>query len=91
MPQRQSPIAEAAARITDAILARLSESGQAYSIPQFCQRNGFSRSKYYELPAEDRPDIMNINGVLRITPEAEDKWRRRMETKARAAERDAAA
>ena len=77
MPPRLDPIAVAAARITDAILARLSDVGHAHSIPQFCARQGMSKSHYYDLPLEDRPEIMEINGLKRVTPEAEARWRNR--------------
>lgn len=85
MPKQLDPIAEAAARITDAILARLHDVGEAYSIPQFCRRQNMSKSHFYALPREDWPEIMEIRGLKRITPEAEANWRRRMEAKAREA------
>ena len=53
----------------------------AFSIPEFCLRNGISRPTYRRLrlegrgPAEMRLGLNNI----RITIEAEGAWRRRME------------
>jgi len=53
----------------------------AFSIPEFCLRNGISRPTYRRLrmagrgPAEMRLGLNNI----RITADAERAWRRRME------------
>ena len=59
----------------------------AFTIGEFCARNGFSKATYYNLRKADRPVEMLIGDKLkRITPESEADWHRRME--ARAAKED---
>ena len=53
----------------------------AYSIPEFCRRHGFSRAGYYNLPLELRPNEMRVGGRVLISKEAAADWRRRMETR----------
>jgi hypothetical protein len=66
----------------------------AYTIPEFCLRNGLGRSTYRRLRAEGRGPVemrLGLNAI-RITAEAEREWQRQMqepdqEIEARAAER----
>lgn len=62
----------------------------SFTISEFCAGEHFSRSTYYNLPPEDRPEEMRFAGLVRITPEARAAWRRRMQKRA-AAKRKAAA
>ena len=54
----------------------------AYTIPEFCFRNGISRPTYHRLRSQGRgPTEMRIGlNVIRITAEAERDWQRRMQT-----------
>lgn len=51
----------------------------AYPIPEFCTRHGFSRATYYNLPADQRPREMRVGARVLISREASAEWRRRME------------
>ena len=54
----------------------------AYTIPEFCFRNGISRPTYHRLRSQGRgPTEMRIGlNVIRITAEAERAWQREMQT-----------
>ena len=53
----------------------------AYTIPEFCFRNGISRPKYHRLRAEGRgPREMRLGlNAIRITVAAERDWQRLMQ------------
>lgn len=53
----------------------------AYPILEFCRRHGFSRSHYYDLPAEDRPREMRVGKRVLISKEDAAEWRARMARK----------
>jgi predicted DNA-binding transcriptional regulator AlpA len=57
------------------------ENRTAYKVPEFCDANGISQSKYYELKRAGRgPREMRIGSKgVRISKEASEEWRRRME------------
>jgi hypothetical protein len=49
----------------------------AYSIPEFCRANGFSRGFYYKLKrAGLAPDEAKLLGRVIITKEAAARWRK---------------
>ena len=49
----------------------------AFSIPEFCVRNGFGTGTYHKLKRLGRgPDEMHVGNLIRITTEAELKWQR---------------
>ena len=53
---------------------------QAFSIPEFCFRNGISNSSYHKFRAQGRgPREMRLGRVIRISIEAEADWRRSRE------------
>jgi hypothetical protein len=56
-------------------------SGPAFSVDEFCQRNGnFSRGTFYNLRKQGKgPRVMKVGNRTIITPEAEADWRRSME------------
>ncbi len=55
----------------------------AFRIPEFCTAHGISRSLYYTLRREGRgPRTMTLRGSQRISHEAAEEWRRRMEAEA---------
>ncbi len=55
----------------------------SYSISEFCQRHGISRSKFYELQKEgDGPRTFRVGTKPLISVEAAEAWRRKMEAKA---------
>jgi hypothetical protein len=65
------------------LLSQIDATGQARSIPQFCARNGFSRSFFYVLKKRGKaPRIMNVDGRQIISPEAERDWRLEREREA---------
>lgn len=48
------------------------------TISEFCATEKMSRSKYYDLRRKGlTPDEMRAGGIIRITPEAHAKWRRK--------------
>ena len=52
------------------------QPGDLHTIPSFCESNAISESKYYELKRRGlQPREMEIDGIIRITPEAERDWR----------------
>ena len=53
----------------------------AFSINQFCARHGFSRGKFYQLTADERPRIFRVGRRIFISREAAEEWRRRMEAR----------
>ncbi len=55
----------------------------AFKIPEFCVAYRISRSLYYSLRREGRgPRTMTLRGSQRISHEAAEEWRRRMEAEA---------
>jgi hypothetical protein len=54
---------------------------KAFSISEFCRRNGFGKSTYYEKlrSAGLTPREMRIGKLVRITDDAERDWQRMME------------
>ena len=79
--QHEDPVVKIAASIIEAVRAQLDDGGPAMSISAFCRNNDISPSHYYNLPPEDRPEVMWIGRVPRISPRAQAEWRRRMEAK----------
>ena len=67
---------------------------QAFSISEFCQRNGISLPLYHKLRAQGRgPKTMALGRAIRISIEAERAWRGEREkpsdTEARLIQREA--
>jgi hypothetical protein len=53
----------------------------AYKIPEWGTRYGFSRAKAYQIIAAGRgPRVVEIDGLQRITREADDEWRHQLMT-----------
>jgi excisionase family DNA binding protein len=51
-----------------------------FTVDEFCERFDISRSFFYKLRREGRgPKIMKIGRLTRISPEAADDFRRRIE------------
>jgi hypothetical protein len=49
----------------------------AFSIPEFCVRNGFGTGTYHKLKRLGLgPDEMRVGNLIRITAEAELRWQR---------------
>jgi hypothetical protein len=46
----------------------------AYSISEFCQLAGISRSLWYNLPADQRPQARRIAGRVIISAAAAHQW-----------------
>jgi hypothetical protein len=56
-------------------------SRASFSINEFCQRHGFSRSFWYKLKRLGlTPDVTLLNNMQRITPDAEKRWLAERET-----------
>ncbi len=54
--------------------------GKAMSVDEFCERNRMARSTYHEMQSRDiGPAEMRDGRYVRISPEAELRWRRMME------------
>jgi hypothetical protein len=48
------------------------------TIDEFCQHEGISRSKYYELRENgEGPAELRVSGIIRITPQAHARWHRK--------------
>jgi len=48
------------------------------TIDEFCRHEDISRATYYALKkAGKAPDELRVDGVIRITPHAHAKWRRK--------------
>ncbi len=63
----------------------------AFKIVEFCAAHRISRSLYYSLRSEGRgPRTMTLRGSQRISHEAAEEWRRRMEAEADLPEADPA-
>jgi hypothetical protein len=57
---------------------------RSLSQDQFCWLENISRSKYFELKKRGLgPDVTDIDGLQRITPEAREEWRQRMAERAK--------
>lgn len=55
----------------------------AFSIAEFCFRNGICRASYYNLKKAGKgPREMLVGGLRRITPAAEADWQRDREADA---------
>jgi hypothetical protein len=60
------------------------------TIPEFCVSEGISRSQYYAMRREGwGPDEMHVGRLVRITPEAKQRWRRERERAAKLGHRRA--
>ena len=56
----------------------------AWSVPEFCESHGISRSLLYILLRDGRgPAVMRIGGRTLISIEAAETWRRAMEATSR--------
>ena len=55
----------------------------AYDIDSFCAVHSFSRSKFYELPEDDKPELIYVGAKPLITREAAARWREKMEARRR--------
>jgi hypothetical protein len=54
------------------------------TIPEFCKSERISRSEYYVMRREGwGPDEMHVGRLIRITPEAKQRWRRERERAAK--------
>jgi len=52
---------------------------RSLSLSEFCLAERISKSKYYALRKKKlSPDEINIDGVLRITPQSHRRWREKM-------------
>jgi excisionase family DNA binding protein len=57
-----------------------------FTVDEFCERFNISRSFFYKLRRDGRgPKIMKIGRLTRISPEAADEFRRRIEAETAAA------
>jgi hypothetical protein len=55
----------------------------AYSIPEFCLRHGFSQAKYFQIAASgEGPRVMRVGKRVLISREAATEWRRSREAAA---------
>jgi predicted DNA-binding transcriptional regulator AlpA len=55
----------------------------AYSIPEFCRRHGFSQSFFFKLQATGSgPRVMRVGARSLISKEAAQAWRRQREAAA---------
>lgn len=70
-------------RIVQQVVADYLPNSGADTISGFCRRHRISRSKFYTLPEDQRPEITNFDGCQRITAEAEMAWRQRMTERTR--------
>jgi hypothetical protein len=53
----------------------------AYRIPEFCARHGFSPAKYFQLAAAgEGPRVMRVGKRVLISREAASEWRRSRES-----------
>jgi predicted DNA-binding transcriptional regulator AlpA len=52
----------------------------AFTIPEFCRRHGFSQAKYFELAsAGEGPRVMRLGRRVLISRESASDWRRQRE------------
>jgi hypothetical protein len=52
---------------------------RAFSLSEFCRVENFSKSFFYALRKKNlAPAVSDINGLLRITPQAREEWHQRM-------------
>ena len=57
---------------------------RSLSQDQFCWLENISRSKYFELKKRGLgPDVTDIDGLQRITPESREAWHERMAERAK--------
>jgi predicted DNA-binding transcriptional regulator AlpA len=67
------------------------DTKDSYTIPEFCARNGISRSLLYKLWDEGKgPRRMSVGARTLISREAAEEWRRAREAEAVAEKREAA-
>jgi hypothetical protein len=58
----------------------LDDERDAYRIPEFCRRNGFSQAMYFKIAAAgDGPRVMRVGKRVLISREAAAEWRRSRE------------
>jgi predicted DNA-binding transcriptional regulator AlpA len=56
------------------------ETKDAYSILEFCQRHGLSRSAFYNaVKAQQGPRLMKVGNRVMISRESAEQWRRERE------------
>jgi len=56
--------------------AKHRKPGDLHTIPSFCESNAISESLYFALKRRGlQPREMEIDGIIRITPQAEADWR----------------
>lgn len=64
----------------------MSDDRSSFKISEFCTRNGISRGKYYTMKKKDKgPREMDVDGMPRISAEAERKWQKACEAKGKKA------
>jgi hypothetical protein len=63
------------------------ESPRSYKIADWCAMRGYSRVYFYKLRKHgDAPDVIGVGRAQRITDEADARWLKRQETKAKSKE-----
>ena len=62
----------------------MSDDVAGWSIPDWCARWGFCKATFYNLRKRGlAPDVMEFGGLRRISAEADEAWRIRMERMAK--------
>ena len=75
-PRAKKQLQRAYARNAFRDHAKHRQPGDLHTIPSFCLSNAISESLYYSLKRRDLgPREMEVEGVIRITPQAEADWR----------------
>ena len=68
------------------------DTKDAYSVIEFCQRHGLSRSAFYNaVRAGEGPALMKVGNRTMISREAAERWRREREVKTTPTEAEATA
>jgi hypothetical protein len=58
----------------------MADEQDAFSIPEFCRRNGFGPGLYFKIARDGRgPRVMRVGRRTLISREAAEEWRRERE------------
>jgi hypothetical protein len=55
----------------------------SYKLNEWLALRKYSRAHWYRMPPEDRPEMIGEGRTQRITAQADERWQRRQERKAK--------
>ncbi len=55
----------------------------SYTLNEWLALRKYSRAQWYRMPPDERPDTIGTSRMQRITSQADERWQRKQERKAK--------